>query len=685
MKRRFVRFSLVFVFISVLLVLQSLSIAQTNQAYPFTFHNGYIALLTDLHYPYKSKTVEKLLGEIAEIKPQAVFLLGDLTEIGSDEEFNKLHETLLILERAKIPYRYILGNHDVRWSYQIRKTKRLDINNSAGLYETFTYEVGDFVVIGIGTTMLFQHVGHIGEIQLKWLKQELERSKSKGKQVILLSHHPFGGPNNYTDDGWKVLEMLPDYDVPLVLSGHVHKYDHSGFYNWAWFQTVGAAKDGYMTVLSWDNEQAYLWKYDVSTDGFEILKSVPLKKQKRQLVNGTITLVKNADGTVKIKVEGVGAERIRIIANGKVIHERALQNTSEKPSTYEVTLNNLPKVDISVLLRVSLIGKEGVFQKFFVLEQQQKGWSFQLEDTIYSKPAVLEGGFVIADYSGNVVFLKDGKAFWKKKIGSVVANIETISGNFVLGALDGNLYLFDVNGNLLKQVKLSEPIHAIKKGNSTLAVCAGKYFYILKATDLTVIAKHDLKGLLEIQPLFENGKYYQPSWDGKIYIVSEDGKLIDQFEVGKSYYTSGSSIPAIVGNLLIYANIEGTVNAMDVQTKGKIWSLKIPGVGYSSVKRQGDFVYVTTMNGEVYKIGAKTGKIIWNVKLNSSTMVADPIILDQKQLVLGTDRGEVAFVDLDSGNYDMIFAGTGYLTSLLPFENNVLCTFANGVVRYLHL
>jgi len=60
------------------------------KSYPFFSHQGYVILLTDLHFPYKQKTIESLLNKITEIKPQHVFLLGDLTEMGSDEEFKGL-------------------------------------------------------------------------------------------------------------------------------------------------------------------------------------------------------------------------------------------------------------------------------------------------------------------------------------------------------------------------------------------------------------------------------------------------------------------------------------------------------------------------------------------------------------------------------------------------------------------
>lgn len=674
------------------------------KSYPFFSHQGYVILLTDLHFPYKQKTIESLLNKITEIKPQHVFLLGDLTEMGSDEEFKGLKNALSIIEKAQIPYSSLLGNHDVRWSYVVRKSKVLENsdNFSKGLYEVFSKEVGNFIFLGIDTTMYFQHGGHIGKAQINWLEKELERARAKGKQVILLSHHPLGGPVTYTDDGWKIIDLISKYDVIFTFSGHVHKYDYSGSYNGAWFQTLGAAKDGSMTVLSWDRENAYLWSYNLESDNFKMIKSIPLEKKKRQLVDATIKLLKasdNSDNTMKLKVDYLGAERIRILANGRLVHERALQYNAQKLSTYEITLTNVPKTDFSVLLRISIVGKDGIYQRFFKLEKAEsndqnvlkRAWTFSLEDTIYSKPALFEGGVIVADYSGNLVFLKDGNVVWRKSVGPVVANVEIISESrdskvekrqVVIGDLEGKIYFFDSKGNLIRQIKLSEPVYSLKAGNSTIAICAGRYFHILRLSDFKVIAKHDLKSLLQVQPFFEDNIYFQPSWDGNIYLIDEYGKLVDQFNIGKTYYTSGSSTPTLVGALLIYSNIDGTVNAMDIRKKEKIWNLRIPGIGYSAVENIGDFIFISTINGKVYKIDGKNGNIVWSSNIGSSTMGCSPKILDTGQLVLGTNNGELTVIDANTGRYDKFVVSTGFVMDVLPYKNGILVTLADGTIQF---
>jgi len=657
--------------------------------YPFILHDGYVVLLTDLHYPYKSKTVEGLMNEVVQINPKGVFLLGDLTEMGSEQEFKKLSQLFLTLDRAKIPYRYVFGNHDVRWSDKLRKSSTLS-KDSNSLYETFAVQIGNLLFIGLDTTMYFQHIGHIGEVQLNWLKERLEEAKKNGLKVILLSHHPFGGPKNYTDDGWKVLEIMPNYDIPLVLSGHVHTYEHSGMYNWSWFQTLGAAKDGYMTVLSWDKEQLYIWKYELGKNDFELLKSVPLELSSRQLINLRVNLERLTDGFLKLKAGYIGAERIRITANGKIVHERKIEFDKDKYKNYEVVLNNLPKTGISTFLRISLSGKFGVFQKFYIISNESEEnrkilWSYKLNNTIYSKPVSYNDGVVVADYSGYVVYLRDGKEIWKRIVGPVVANLEIINNEILVGDLNGNIYLFEIEtGRLLKSVKLTEPIYAIRKGDTTISIGAGKYLFVLRTSDLSLILKYDLEGLVQIPALFESGKYFQPTWSGKIYIIDEISRVINQFIIGKTYYTAGSSIPSLIGNLLIYANTDGTINCLNIEKKEKEWTLKISGVGYTPVKKHGNSIYASTINGEIYKIDGISGKTIWSAKIGSSITLSSLNFIDEELLVVGTDNGEVAIINSETGTFKKFFVAPGYVTDVIPLKSEIIVIMSNGNVYGLN-
>jgi len=146
-------------------------------------------------------------------------MLGDLTEFGKDSEFESLKKSLAALDTGAIKYNMLLGNHDTRWSSKIRKTK--DLGNA--LYENYRVDLQDVTFIGIDTSMYFEQLGHIGEGQLNWIKEQLQLSKKDGKSAILMSHHRRIPASSNVDDSWKLLNLLDTYNVPIALAGHVHK------------------------------------------------------------------------------------------------------------------------------------------------------------------------------------------------------------------------------------------------------------------------------------------------------------------------------------------------------------------------------------------------------------------------------------------------------------------------------
>lgn len=73
----------------------------------------------------------------------------------------------------------LLGNHDTRWSSKIRKTKEL----GKALYENYRVDIQDIAFIGIDTSMYFEQLGHIGEEQMNWIKEQMELSKRDGKDL----------------------------------------------------------------------------------------------------------------------------------------------------------------------------------------------------------------------------------------------------------------------------------------------------------------------------------------------------------------------------------------------------------------------------------------------------------------------------------------------------------------------
>ncbi|HQO06254.1 MAG TPA: metallophosphoesterase, partial [Fervidobacterium sp.] len=273
-------------------------------------------MISDLHHPFFSKNIEAIFKEITSIKPAHVFMLGDLTELGKDSEFESLKKSLATLNDSTIKYDMLLGNHDTRWSSKIRKTKEL----GKALYENYRVDIQDIAFIGIDTSMYFEQLGHIGEEQMNWIKEQMELSKRDGKIAILMSHHPLIPASSNVDDSWKLLNLLDAYNVPVALAGHVHKYSDGKLHNGTFFQTVGGARDGWMTVVSWDTKYIYMWKYN-STDhysGYSLIAKVAREYNER--FDQKISFNSSNQGTItQFTIETKNIKELNVYMNQKLV------------------------------------------------------------------------------------------------------------------------------------------------------------------------------------------------------------------------------------------------------------------------------------------------------------------------------------------------------------------------------
>jgi len=108
----------------------------------------------------------------------------------------------------------------------------------------------------------------------------------------------------------------------------------------------------------------------------------------------------------------------------------------------------------------------------------------------------------------------------------------------------------------------------------------------------------------------------------------------------------------------------------------------VPGVGYSAVEKVGDFIFISTIDGGVYKIDGMKGNIVWSSNIGSSTIGCSPKIFNARYLLLGTNNGELAVIDATTGKYQKFVVGSGYVMDVLPYENGVIVTLADGNIQF---
>lgn len=202
-----------------------------------------IALVSDTQAPLgiervyrkihqNTRATEKILQDITDRKPKAVFILGDVVSVGYKEKRWRMVDSFLLRSRANgISVTAILGNHDVLLSSSRGQTafnKRFPDHINTGFYT---------IVDSIGFVLLNSNFSKLTAVQQQRQQEfyatamEQLDADSGVKLVIVTCHHsPYSNSRTVGSD-LKVRErFVPLFrrsvKAKLFVSGHAHAFEH---------------------------------------------------------------------------------------------------------------------------------------------------------------------------------------------------------------------------------------------------------------------------------------------------------------------------------------------------------------------------------------------------------------------------------------------------------------------------
>ena len=176
----------------------------------------------DWGLPYLDAAVE----DLNRLKPDAVFCVGDLIQgyTRRPEVWQSQMDAYLTRVRGlDMPWYPTAGNHDV-----IAGTRDPSDRRFAELYRR---QVGPLwyavdldrltAIVLYSDENLDDRSIRLGDEQFAWLKEQLERAKTRGVPSILLMHRPLW---RYRDVGWddRVHPLLAPAGTVAVIAGHFH-------------------------------------------------------------------------------------------------------------------------------------------------------------------------------------------------------------------------------------------------------------------------------------------------------------------------------------------------------------------------------------------------------------------------------------------------------------------------------
>jgi len=209
--------------------------------------------ISDLHFgrPAVAERLDALKDFIAEIRPDAVAVSGDLTQRCSNREFSNARAYLDSLGEIA-PYVVIPGNHDIRWLGAVARNLGL-----AGLFREqahkFKYsryvrylsddlspslEIPGAVIAGVNTahgitrgsiTRRFRDLGVIGQVKhaaMMRVREVFEHASSDAARIVMIHHNPIRGElsgRHGLANTEQALHAFADLGTQLILCWHDHQ------------------------------------------------------------------------------------------------------------------------------------------------------------------------------------------------------------------------------------------------------------------------------------------------------------------------------------------------------------------------------------------------------------------------------------------------------------------------------
>ena len=169
--------------------------------------------------------LERAIGDLELLKPDAVFCVGDLVQGYTRDPATweaEVDDYLSLVNRLDAEFWPTAGNHDVISGARDSEDRRfMDRYRSrfGPLHYAVTLEHGTVVVLFSDENLDGGDV-NISDRQVEWLEEVLDAAP-RNRPIVLLMHRPLW---RYRDVGWdrRVHPMLVEHGVDAVIAGHFH-------------------------------------------------------------------------------------------------------------------------------------------------------------------------------------------------------------------------------------------------------------------------------------------------------------------------------------------------------------------------------------------------------------------------------------------------------------------------------
>ena len=175
--------------------------------------------------PDASRTLEEAIGKVKALPVKPAFMLhtGDISHLSKPAEFDDADR---IISQARLDVRYVPGEHDVIDEEVKLYRERYGRGTKGAGWYSFDADGVHFIGLVNVIDLKAGGLGNIGDEQLAWLANDLQR-RSSSTPIVVFAHIPLWAVYPQwgwgTDDGARALDTLKRFGSVTVLNGHIHQ------------------------------------------------------------------------------------------------------------------------------------------------------------------------------------------------------------------------------------------------------------------------------------------------------------------------------------------------------------------------------------------------------------------------------------------------------------------------------
>lgn len=521
------------------------------------------ALLSDIHLvkPGEDGVID-LYASVNDINSNKnirfTIITGDIADFGED---SVLELAKRILDKLDMPYYIVPGNHDTKWS----ESGASGFDKIFGHHNiSFNYGKLKFVGFQVGP-ILRRGDGYISPSDFDWVKSQCEQAKKEGRIVIPFDHYPLAKDMS----NWnKLTSLFRKYEVPMILSGHWHRY--------ALIEAGGIPNVVTRTNRTWNGGVVGYTIVNVTADSMFFNKREPT-------LNKTIPWI-------------------------HLSYQPANYNTKDiQPFIPDFSVNKkYPQVKVTWKQEFPAgISSEAVYTSNKILVGDRDGilhclslntgkqlWEFKTGNSIFSTPAISDGKVVFGSVDSYIycVSLKDGELLWKFKTDNYVLGCPAIENNIVyIGASDWKFRTLDLN--------------------------TGKLIWVFD----------EVRGWIQTKPVVYKDNVYFGAWDNYFYALDKtSGKLIWKWARSShesypgAFYAPAACWPVAANDKIFIAGPDMIMTAFNAQSGDTLWRIGKPKLNEAlGMSEDGSKVFVKgTFDSTLlaYSTVSSNPQVLWETK-----------------------------------------------------------------------